>query len=380
MGKKYEQTFRNHMSRIGEPKRTPATVASKKLPDFVEIRSSPDYKHAGYDPLMQSDIDEITDWLRWRCALASAYTGLDISFNDEKISYNNPAKLLELITPESKSYMFKLKSPDLTWECALSQLPKGEKFSVISLVNGVICERGSHIAYVKKQISNRVKEELKGVIGDSVNMTDICKSLMMILICRWPQPSWSGQTKNEIKQAEKTFSSYKLDMDKGVVQLLVNHTLATLNKKQAKKKVTIDKYTSAENAGKKAKSQECNLLLAEGDSALMFIRRGLTSNKLHTFKNCGMLSLGGVIMNVTRKINEYESEDQVVKIKSEKLDNNVFISSIIQVLNLEYGKKYTRNNLSDLNYGSVVACVDQDWGWMWKNHEFIIELLLRILA
>ena len=94
------------------------------------------------------------------------------------------------------------------------------------------------------------------------------------------------------------------------------------------------------------KSNECTLMLGEGDSATTALKSGLTSEDKDTV---GVFPLKGKIMNV---------RGQTAK----KVSENKEIEELKKIIGLEIGKEY--NTIEDvykhLRYSKVIFATDQD--------------------
>lgn len=102
------------------------------------------------------------------------------------------------------------------------------------------------------------------------------------------------------------------------------------------------------------------------DSALSLLRTGLTLGKSNpsgpSFDFCGMISLGGVIMNACKKVTNITTDSgETIMVRNEQLTNNKVLQGIVQVLGLDFNCHYkTQEERAKLRYGCIVACVDQD--------------------
>ena len=94
-----------------------------------------------------------------------------------------------------------------------------------------------------------------------------------------------------------------------------------------------------------ARSNQCILILCEGDSAKSGIISGLTKDDRNTI---GVFPLKGKLMNV---------KDVNVK----KLNDNEEINNIKKILGLQSNKKYTKDEVKkSLRYGQILFMTDQD--------------------
>ena len=106
----------------------------------------------------------------------------------------------------------------------------------------------------------------------------------------------------------------------------------------------IPKLVDANYAGS-VKSNECTLILCEGDSAKSGIISGLSKDDRNTI---GVYPMKGKIFNVRGE-------------NTKRICENKEISEIKKILGLQTGKKYTEDNVKkDLRYGRVLFMTDQD--------------------
>lgn len=111
--------------------------------------------------------------------------------------------------------------------------------------------------------------------------------------------------------------------------------------KGVSKRVRVEKLLDANKAGT-IDSDKCYLMLTEGDSARSFAVTGFAETGRDYF---GAFPLRGKPLNVR--------DSQIKKIKE-----NDEVKNIIQILGLEFGKKYI--NTKSLRYGKVVILSDSD--------------------
>jgi hypothetical protein len=113
-------------------------------------------------------------------------------------------------------------------------------------------------------------------------------------------------------------------------------------KEVAKSKIKITKLDDASKAGT-AESESCFLFLAEGDSASSSVIAGLSGVDKPEYY--GVFPLRGKPLNVR-------------DVDLSKIRKNEEIKNIINILGLEFGKKYT--DTKKLRYGKVVLMADAD--------------------
>lgn len=431
IGKRYTQTFRSSGLKVSiePPKIEPVAKGTASKTRLVFL---PDYKRLNYslisDELSKSDYKDIEGWIRLRLVQVAAYvhSRVKITFDGEIItgSVEYLAQLMiksttksldtDSETDEKKKKNGKKddeKSEDgdfpfeqtkqgtailhdnMTsgeelykpnpWRIAIAVSNSITKFNHMSIVNGVVCQKGTHIDYIKKIINTAVGEKLKAISRDKDKKTsvrDTCKNINIVVAAPIPGADWGGQRKDELQMQISKLKSYQFGkqfLDK-LVSVIADIVLKTNPKKV---KVEYEKYTAPTTKGKG------NMLFAvEGDSANKMIRSGLKKRKtgIPSFEKCGIFSLQGVIMNAMKETTEYNSgiehtvtqhkdkkdqkvnvesdsdndDDQKVLIQSERLKDNKTLQALASVLKLDYNKKYT--SLEGMSYSALVGCVDQD--------------------
>lgn len=435
IGKRYLQTFKcpeGKKVQIMPPKIENITkgTASKTKLTFL-----PDYKRLNYileqnKELKSQDFHDIEGWIRLRLVQVAAYvhSRVKITFNGEPIT-GSVEYLAQLMiksnikgeesesdidnkkkdkkdkktngeNKEENDFPFEqtkqgtailhdiitsnepLYKPN-PWRIAIAVSNSITKFNHMSIVNGVVCQKGTHIDVIKKLINDAVGAKLKAICGDKdkkVGMKDTCKNINIVVSAPIPGADWGGQRKDELQMKASQLKSYgfgKQFLDK-LTSVIADIVLKANPKKV---KVEYEKYTAPTSKGKG------NMLFAvEGDSANKMIRSGLKLKKdgIPSFEKCGIFSLQGVIMNAMKETTEYstvneiekspdskktkeqsdpdsESDDddeQKVLIQSDRLKANKTLQALASVLKLDYSKKY--NSLDGMTFQSLVGCVDQD--------------------
>ena len=239
----------------------------------------------------------------------------------------------------------------------------------MSIINGVISNKGSHINYIKKVIKDYVTAKMSKLTKGEEKQ-DISTNMKLVICGCIPGVDWSGQNKNELQVSNKVLEQYKIPDTflKNVSSALMGKILTTVKKDDIK--VEHDKYIRAKNISSSKLRKHCLLLVAEGDSAITLLRSGLTqkcnkqasvSGFSPSFDWCGIISLQGVIINAAREISSFATDDGDVNIRSVKLKSNKRLNMLADAFGLRYDYTYkTQSELDTLNYGRLILCVDQD--------------------
>jgi DNA topoisomerase-2 len=231
----------------------------------------------------------------------------------------------------------------------------------VSFVNGIYTSKGGkHVEYVLNQITRKLAEYIEKKKKVKVNPNSIKEQLILFLRCDIENPSFDSQTKDFMNTPMTKFGSKCEVSDKfiekvakmGVMDAACAITEVKENKAAKKTDGTksksirgIPKLDDANWAGTD-KSNNCMIILCEGDSAKTGVISGLSSEDRNTI---GVYPLKGKVMNV---------RGEAVK----KVSENKEIAEIKKILGLESGKDY--KNMEDVNknlrYSKVVFMTDQD--------------------
>jgi len=204
------------------------------------------------------------------------------------------------------------------------------------------------VAYIQK----KKKIKVKGVT--------IKEQLMIFLSCVIENPSFDSQTKDYLNTPVSKFGS-KCEIDDKCIEKIIKMGIMEaaislteikdqkLAKKTDGRKVCtirgIPKLIDANFAGG-GRSQQCTLIICEGDSAKAGIVSGLSKNDRNTY---GIFPLKGKLMNAK-------------DISQSRLNNNQEITHIKKILGLETNEAYDdiKYVKKKLRYGKVVIMTDQD--------------------
>ncbi len=422
----YVQRWRNHMKN-----RDPRCVinlnekcnlpADKRLPHTL-LSFLPSYKHFGYDAFTREIYQELVDIVRTRAIYAAAYAKfatahgpnprakIEVSFNGDPINITGMADIAQILFPKS-TFVRTLITPDLAgatpkrapyhypWEvCVVIFGTEDEEscqtINQISNVNGIVVSSGGHTKYLMTKLVEGVKEKIVRVFSDK-NMqfkpSYVTGNIFLLANTQIPETQWTGQRKDVLSIDAQNLAGYKFDgkFIKSITDKLkdqiVNEIFNENNKVKRKRTTTTDydKYKPARKSeSRKAETRaKCSLLATEGDSAMTQVCTGITNNPKMGFEYYGVISLGGVIINVRKECVISSEKDGSRRLKrSTKLDNNAFMKALCQITGLNPVYRYDpesptyKREMSELNYGCIIACVDQDYDGVGN----IFGLLLNI--
>jgi DNA topoisomerase-2 len=341
-GLKYVQEFENNLDIIHKPKITD----SKKKP-YTTIQFIPDYKRLGLAGLTH----QMMQLFQRRVYDISGITSKDVKvkYNEEAIPVKDFATYIQQYTTEKV-----ITEKNDRWEYAVVL---STEHSQISFVNSIFTSKGGrHVDYIVNQIVKKMTEYILKKKKIDVKPSDIKEQFTIFLNSTIENPSFDSQTKDYLNTPVSKFGSTCVVSNKFIEKLAdmgIMNTACELNeikdKKQAKKtdgskskKIRgIPKLIDANLAGSK-QSDECTLILCEGDSAKTGVVSGLSTTDRNYF---GVFPMKGKLFNV---------RGEGIK----RINDNEEISNIKKIMGLEMCKEYT--NTSELRYGKILIMVDQD--------------------
>lgn len=278
---KFRQVFRNNMSIAEEPVVKSCTASELKNGDYVSITFSPDLAR-----FKMSSLDEDTVSLLSKRAfdIAGSLSGrpgkkLSVFLNGEKLPIKNFQSYLALyqgIEPPS-AY-----DHNERWEVGVSA--SDGVFQQVSFVNSICTTKGGqHVQYIADQVVKRIMATVakKNKGGIQIKEGQLKNHLCVFVNCLIENPAFDSQTKENLTTRKTAFGSTFELSDKflkqveksGVVEKIL--AFAQFKQRQAlskqggtkkKRLIGIAKLDDANFAGS-AKSQDCTLILTEGDSA-----------------------------------------------------------------------------------------------------------------
>ncbi|PNH12566.1 DNA topoisomerase 2 [Tetrabaena socialis] len=351
--KVYTQRFHDNMSITDVP-----TIKNSSKKPYTRVTFLPDYKRFGI-PTDALDDDMYALLLR-RVYDVTAITDPEVavSLNGEKIPFKSFERYCDLYlgTRNDAGRVYEALAPG--WEAVVA-LSDGAGLQQISFVNGVATLRGGrHVDHfvnlLCKRLGDAIESKRKGVAVKNQFVRD---NLFVFLRATVPNPAFDSQSKETLTTPVAKLG-IKLDLtdkfvDKvckleGLIDRVVGLSdVATekgLKKTDGTKRSTISgipKLDDAEWAGT-TKSEQCILILTEGDSAKAMAISGLATVGRQKF---GVYPLRGKVLNVC-------------DVSAQKISENVEIANLKKILGLQAGKTYT--DVKDLRYGAVMALTDAD--------------------
>ncbi|CAJ1384038.1 unnamed protein product, partial [Effrenium voratum] len=355
---RFSQVFRNNMQAKGKPE----IVATKEKP-FTCITFKPDLAKFGMTKLDDDIVSLLTK--RVYDIAGSTLEKCTVYLNGDKLDVKSFRDYcdLYLLTRQGVPQVYE-KCSD-RWEICVSLTESG--FNQVSFVNSICTIRGgTHVTHVSDQVVEAIlekvkaqsKEKVKG--GVDVKPHHVRNHIWVFIKCLIENPAFDSQTKETLTTKQSKFGSRCELSEKflsevascGVVDLILMAAMAKSKVDLGKKlkantgRVTrltgIPKLEDANDAGGKS-SQECTLILTEGDSAKALAVAGLSVIGRDKW---GVFPLRGKVLNV---------RDATLK----QMMANEEIQNLIKIIGLDLNREYDAE-LRGLRYGSIMIMADQD--------------------
>jgi len=353
--KLYKQRFFDNMKGREDPK----VVASQKKVSFTRIEWLPDYARFG----MQGMTDDLYALLQRRTLDAGACTDSDVAvyFNGIKLEFKDFEHYVDLFIGtrgEHPRVYETMECDGRPWEVVATYSTIAQ-FEQISFVNGIHTLRGGkHVDNMVGQITRRLSEMVATKKKKEVKAQHLKDNLMVFIKSTVVNPSFDSQSKESLMTLASKFGVkakdielsdkfmdklYKTGIVESALRLTEFHEDKQLAKTDGKKlsRVIVPKLDDAIWAGTK-RSEECTLILTEGDSAKTMAVAGLSVVGRERY---GVFPLKGKILNVRNAA-------------PSAIANNDELSALKKILGLEQGKVY--HDISTLRYGRIMVMTDAD--------------------
>ena len=350
-GLKYKQKFENNLDIINKP-----LIRKCKAKPYTKVSFLPDYSRFGIETLTE----DMFNLLKKRTYDIGAVTDktVRVKFNGESVPFRQFEQYIDMYIGNKKDAK-RLYEAHPRWEYAVSMSPLDE-FTHVSFVNGIHTGKGGkHVEYILNQIVKKLIIYIEKKKKVKVKPATIKEQLMLFVNCVIENPAFDSQTKDYMNLPVSKFGSKCEVSNKFIEKLakmgIMEMAIASNELKHQKKAKNTDgkktrsvrgipKLMDANNAGGK-KSNQCTLILCEGDSAKAGIVSGLSKEDRNFF---GIFPLKGKLLNVL-------DAPQI------KINNNDEINNIKKIMGLTSNKKYTANDVrASLRYGKIIFMTDQD--------------------
>ena len=353
-GLKFVQSYSDNMSIKSKPRITKNSGRS-----YTKITFLPDYKRFGMNGLDRDTIGLLEK--RVYDCVACTNRNVSISVNGIKIRGRgivDYAKYFfndENITQISESIVQNVAGTEFVWEYIVVPW---DHYEQVSFVNGnSTYGGGKHVDHILYQITSKIKTllETKKKLKD-VKPAMIRERMFLFLRATVINPRFSSQTKEVLTTLSKDFGCKIEVSDKfidkiwkssiineivDICKLKESNELSKATDGKKKNKIYIPKLEDALWAGTQ-RSDQCTLILTEGDSAKTFAMWGRSVVGAERY---AAYPLKGKVLNV---------RDASVQ----QLLNNEEINNLKQIIGLKNGKEYF--NTSELRYGRVMLLTDSD--------------------
>lgn len=351
-GLKYVQEFSDNLSVISTPK-----IIKCKGKPYTQVTFLPDFKRLG----IEGFTPDMLGLFKRRVYDIAAVTdkNVKVKLNGEQLAVKQFSQYIDLYIGGKEDTKRVHEEANERWEYAVCMAPK-EEFTQVSFVNGIFtCKGGKHVDYLLGQIVRKLAAYINKKKKVEVKPSTIKEQLMLFVRCDVENPTFDSQTKDYMTTPSSQFGSSCEVSEKFIEKVaklgVMDAACALTEVKESKEAKKTDgsktrtvrgihKLVDANDAGT-ARSNECTLLLVEGDSAKAGVVSGLSKEDRRTI---GVYPLRGKLMNVRGEA-------------PKKIGTNKEISEIKQILGLETGKNYAAPAARDkLRYGRVLFLTDQD--------------------
>ena len=345
---RYRQVFRNNMME----KEAPKIGACKATDNWTCITFRPDLAKFHMEHLEEDTVKLMKR--RVYDIAASLGKSVKVFLNGARVPIRGFEDYVKMYMPEDAQCVYARVNE--RWEvCVCSS--EGQ-FQQMSFVNSIATTRGgTHIGHITDQVTAKLLEHIKKKHkGTKLKGFQIKNHLWVFANALIENPAFDSQTKETLTSRPSTFGS-KCEFDDAFFKKLVKTSIlenilswATFKQSKDLKKTDgskrqrltgIPKLDDANDAGGR-NSQQCTLILTEGDSAKALAISGLSVVGRDKF---GVFPLRGKLLNVRDA-----SHDQIMK--------NAEIQHIKQILGLQQGKTYA--DTKSLRYGHLMIMTDQD--------------------
>lgn len=248
------------------------------------------------------------------------------------------------------------------WEVGVGAVADGGGFQQISFVNSIATTKGGgHVNYITNLLVTRlqaaVKKKNKG--GKDVKPAQVKNHLSVFINSLVENPSFDSQTKENLTTRPSSFKKdvtlsdqflkkvEKCGVVESIMQFAKFQESCALQRKGGTKKNKlkgISKLDDANFAGSSKQSQDCTLIITEGDSAKSFAMSGLSVVGRDYY---GVFPLKGKPLNVRDA-----THAQIMK--------NEEIMNLVEIMGLKFNVTYTKENIKSLRYGHLMIMADQD--------------------
>lgn len=371
------QKWSDHMKIAHPPRIIPLNSPQAKglgirAKQHTLISFLPDYTMFGISEFNDAAYEMLSGLIRARVIFASVYAGIPVWFNDEK--YLCTVKDLATIFFPGEPIVVTTITPIITkhphhkfpWNiCAVIG-----RSGCAGNVNGVMVRDGKHYNYLRTRVCNDVRDEVAKILKDkdvSLGPSVVNNNVFLFVNAKIPQVHWTGQRKDVVEIDQKKLAGYQLPAAFSTEIASKMKEILVAGAKSSKLKIGAfdsESYYKAKYAGSR-RWRETSLIFVEGKSALTQLIIGIAKSLGWDFY--GAMCLGGVILNVRKECIITRIGGRKYVKMSDMMKKNVFWNAFIALVGLvpeyDYDPKSTtyEKELNGLNYGCLIAMVDQDF-------------------
>ena len=350
--KKYAQTWHNNMSVCCKPK-----ITSAKRKDYTRITFAPDFAKFG----LQGMTPDIKALFEKRVYDIAGTTPKDVRvyLNGQKLPISNFKQYCAMYFSDSDRAPVYEQIND-RWEVCVAMAPD-QQHQHVSFCNAIYTSKGGeHVRTIVDDIAKHIVPN-KAFKDLDVKPSQVKNSTFVFVNALVVNPSFDSQTKDALTTRSKDFGPVRFKpsispkfakaivKNSGIVDEVLHFARAKSRRKlqrqtgaSKKSKLTgIPKLDDANFAGTR-RSNECTLILTEGDSAKTLAIAGLSVIGRDKY---GVFPLKGKLLNVR------DASNQTV-------GNNAEVQNIMKIMGLNIGRTYS--DASSLRYGHIMIMTDQD--------------------
>ena len=302
-GKKYIQQFAGNMKVIKKPK-----ISDYTGKPYTKITWTTDFERFGITEYS----DDMINLMMRRVYDIAGITDKSVSvyLNKKKLSIKSFLDYSKMYLDNETIVYDEVIHNDIPWKIGVC-VSTTDKFEQVSFVNGICTPKGGkHVDMISKQITGGLKKLITKKSKRDVNETHVKNYLSIFIDCLIVNPSFDSQTKERLITTSSKFGSKPQLSDKflkniidktDITDRVLSFTEFKMNKQnkktdgQKRNKIRdIPKLDDANWAGTK-KSEQCILILTEGDSAKSMAISGLSVVGRDIY---GVFPLKGKVMNV----------------------------------------------------------------------------------
>jgi len=367
--KRFTQIFEDNMATKGKPK-----IADYDGKEFTRVTFWPDLAKFGMDKL---DDDIVGLMMKRTYDIAgSTKKSVNVKLNGKTLGVHTFEDYCGLYTgKEEGSAPPMYERVNDRWEIAVGVSDGG--FQQVSFTNSICTIKGgTHVNYITDQIVEHllkvVKSKNRG--GIEIKPQHVKNHLWIFVNTLIENPAFDSQTKDSLTTKQSKFGStcdiseklIKQVLKCGIVDTILDWAKAKQRVDEGKKLkggtknqtrvLGIPKLEDANDAGTK-NSEDCTLILTEGDSAKALAMAGVAIVGRDKF---GVFPLKGKLLNV---------RDANFK----QVTGNAEIQNLLKIMGLDTRQSY--DNVKKLRYGSIMIMTDQD-----HDGSHIKGLLLNLVS